>query len=207
MTIGLKRIAAIVAVVALGAATGFGLRVVLFGDASDRNSSREGPGFGTALIGGPFELTDQNGARRSDVEFRGKLMLVFFGYTFCPDICPLSLQLVSDVLDGLGSDADKLAPIFVTVDPGRDKPAALKSYLENFSPRIVGLTGSSEEVAATAKAYRAYFKLHGDPAKDEGYLVDHSTLIYLMGRDGKFLTQFTHETPPERMAAAIRRYL
>lgn len=207
MTIRLKRIAAIVAVVALGAATGFGLRVVLFDEASDRNAVREGPGFGTALIGGPFELTDHNGVRRGDAGFRGKLMLVFFGYTFCPDICPLSLQLVSDVLDGLGGDADKVAPIFVTVDPGRDTPSVLKNYVGNFSPRIVGLTGRGDEVAAMAKAYRSYFKLHGDPTKDEGYLVDHSTLIYLMGRDGKFLTQFTHQTPPERMAAAIRRYL
>ncbi|HSE78503.1 MAG TPA: SCO family protein [Alphaproteobacteria bacterium] len=203
MTPTLRRLATIVGAVLIGVAIGFGARFALIDD----RQQAEAPGIGTALIGGPFALTDQNGARRLDAEFRGKLMLVFFGYTYCPDICPLSLQLVSDVLDALGSDAGKVAPIFITVDPRRDTASALKNYLANFSPQIVGLTGTEEEIAAVAKAYRAYFKLNGDPAKDEGYLVDHTTLIYVMDRQGKLLTQFTHETPPERVTAALRPYL
>ncbi|HJS30541.1 MAG TPA: SCO family protein [Alphaproteobacteria bacterium] len=203
MTPTLRRLTTIVAAVLVGVAIGFGARFALFDDREDAQA----PGIGTALIGGPFALTDQNGERREDKEFRGKLMLVFFGYTYCPDICPLSLQLVSDVLDALGTDAAKIAPIFITVDPRRDTAPALKSYLANFSPQIVGLTGSEEAIAAVAKAYRAYFKLNGDPAKDEGYLVDHTTLIYVMDRQGRLLTQFTHETPPERVTAALTPYL
>ena len=207
MTPTLRRLTTIVAAVLLGVAIGFSARYVLFDDSQDAGAPGEAPRFGTALIGGPFALTDQNGDRREDKEFRGKLMLVFFGYTYCPDICPLSLQLVSDVLDALGTDAQKIAPIFITVDPKRDTAPALKAYLENFAPQIVGLTGTDEEIAAVARAYRAYFKFNGDPAKDEGYLVDHTTLIYVMDRQGKLLTQFTHETPPERVTAALKPYL
>jgi protein SCO1/2 len=124
------------------------------------------------------------------VDFRGRLMLVNFGFTNCPDICPLGLALMTDA-----------------IAPARDTPAALKDYVAHFSDRLVGLTGTKEEIAAAAKAYRVYYKVHGDPASNPNYGVDHSGFIYLMSRDGKFLTHFMHDTPPDRVADAIRRYL
>lgn len=162
---------------------------------------------GGGAIGGPFQLTDQDGKARTDRDFRGKLMLITFGYTFCPDVCPLSLQNMTAAMDDLGKDADRVQPIFVSVDPARDTPAQLKSYQEFFTPRLTLLTGTPEAVAQAARNYRVYYKVNGDPAKETNYLVDHSALIYLMDREGRFLTHFTHETPPEKMAAAIRRYL
>jgi cytochrome oxidase Cu insertion factor (SCO1/SenC/PrrC family) len=173
----------------------------------DRNLSAIVRTVGDPGIGGPFRLVDQDGKVRSDADFRGKLMLVEFGYTFCPDICPLGLQLFADVLDELGPDADSVQAVFITVDPARDTREALGSYLEHFSPRIVGLTGSEEEIAAAARAYRVYYKLGSDHATNPNYLVDHSAILYLMGRDGKFLTHFTHETPIEKVVATIRQRL
>jgi protein SCO1/2 len=134
-------------------------------------------------------------------------MLVDFGYTNCPDICPLGLALMTDVLEQLGPNADKVQPLFITVDPARDTAPVLKDYIGHFSDRIIGLTGTKEEIAAAAKAYRVYYKVHGDPATDPNYPVDHSGFIYLMGRDGKFITHFTHETPADRMAETIRKAL
>src|SRR4051812_5300741 len=161
----------------------------------------------SAAIGGPFQLTDQNGKPRSDAEFRGKLMLVEFGYTFCPDVCPLGLQLFADVLDQLGPDADKVQAVFITVDPARDTPEVLRPYIDHFSPKIIGLTGSEADIANVAREYRVYHKLGADHATNPNYLVDHSAILYLMGRDGRFLTHFTHETPPERVVATIRGHL
>jgi cytochrome oxidase Cu insertion factor (SCO1/SenC/PrrC family) len=157
-------------------------------------------------IGGPFTLTDQNGQRRSDADFRGKLMLVTFGYTSCPDVCPLDMQLMADALDKLGPQAEAIQPVFVTVDPKRDTVDVVKDYVAHFSPRFVGLTGSDADVAAAAKAYRVYYKLH-EPGKDGNYNVDHSAFIFLMARDGTFLTHFNPDTPVERMAETLRKYL
>ncbi len=168
---------------------------------------REVVGLGDPSIGGPFRLIDSDGSERSDTDFRGKLMLVEFGYTFCPDVCPLGLQLFADVLDRLGPAADEVAPVFITLDPARDAPEILKSYVQHFSPRITALTGSREAIDAVTKAYRVYYRLGSDAANNPNYLVDHSAILYLMGRDGKFLTHFTHETPPDRVVAAIRSRL
>jgi protein SCO1 len=160
---------------------------------------------GVALIGGPFSLTDTKGNHVTDAGFRGKLMLVFFGYTHCPDVCPTELQNVADVLGKLGAGAKDLAPIFISVDPARDTPEALSAYLGNFSPQITGLTGTPEEIAAAAKAYRVYFKkADGSPGD---YTVDHSVFVYLMGRDGKYLTHFMFNTPAATMAATIGKHL
>ncbi|MGQ0662455.1 MAG: SCO family protein [Pseudomonadota bacterium] len=197
-----RRLLSVLAAIAIGAALGYGWQA-LFGD----GASPAGRSFGEARIGGPFTLLDQDGKRRGDAEFRGRLMLVAFGFTSCPDICPLELQLMADAIDRLGADAEAVQPIFVTVDPGRDTPAVLKSYMERFSTHLVGLTGTAEEIAAVARAYRVYTRVNGDPARDANYTVDHTGLIYLMGRDGKFRAHFTHETPPERMAATIRAHL
>jgi protein SCO1 len=198
------RIAIVVATVVLGVGLGYvGHRLLT----DDRSGAGQARSYGEALIGGPLSLTDQDGKQRSDSEFRGRLMLVNFGYTNCPDICPLGLQLMTDVVEKLGPRADQLQPVFITVDPARDTPAVLKDYIAHFSERIVGFTGTREEIAAAAKAYRVYYKVHGDPATNPNYPVDHSGFIYLMGRDGKFLTHFTHDTPPDKMADAIRKHL
>src|SRR4029453_290391 len=150
-------------------------------------SSAQGPKVettGTALIGGPFTLVAQNGKTVTDRDFRGKYMLVFFGFTHCPDICPAELQVMLQSLDALGPKAEAVAPIFITLDPERDTPEVVGAYVKNFGPRFLGLTGSPEAIAEAAKAYRiAYSKFQDDPASSN-YSIDHSALVYLMGKDG-----------------------
>lgn len=165
-----------------------------------------------ALIGGPFSLTDQQGQTIDDTQFRGRLMLVYFGYTFCPDVCPTELQNMSAALDMLGPQAKQVQPLFVTVDPQRDTVAQLADYMTHFYPGFLGLTGTAEQVAAAAKAYRVYYaraKGTGKPddPKDETYLVDHSGFVYLMGRDGQYLTHFAPNSDPQKMAERIRQQL
>ncbi|MFD0988050.1 SCO family protein [Methyloligella solikamskensis] len=162
---------------------------------------------GTALIGGPFTLTNQDGERVTEEDFRGKHMLVFFGFTHCPDICPAELQVIAEALDQLGDEADEVTPIFVSVDPERDTPAALKSYLSNFGDRFVGLTGSEEEIAKVAKEYRVAFKVHKENPDDENYNVDHSAIVYLMGPDGTYIDHFSYGTGADEMAKSLQRYL
>jgi protein SCO1/2 len=155
---------------------------------------------GTALVGGPFSLIDHNGNRVTDQTFRGKYMLIFFGFTYCPDICPTELQVMSAALDELGSRGDAIQPIFITVDPERDSPETMKAYVANFHPRMVGLTGSPEEIAAVAKAYRVFFKKSGE---GDAYLIDHSTIVYLMDKEGKFLKHFIYSTDAKALAKGI----
>lgn len=160
------------------------------------------------LFGGPFELTDHDGRAVTDEDFTGRHILVYFGYTYCPDVCPTDLTGIAVALDALGALANKVRPVFITVDPGRDTPTVLKEYTHAFHPALLGLTGSQAEVAAVAKAYRVHrriFRLEGSARED--YLVDHSSLAYLMGPDGKFVTMFPHGTPPERMTEVLRKYL
>ncbi len=161
-------------------------------------------GEGTPLIGGPFSLVDTNGKPVTDRDFRGKLMLVFFGYTHCPDVCPTELQTMSTVLETLGPAADKVAPIFISVDAGRDTPQALANYMKNFDARITGLTGEQNEIASAAKAYRVYYRKAGDSANGD-YTVDHSAFVYLMDGSGKYITHFTFNTAPESMVAVIKK--
>ena len=157
-------------------------------------------------IGGPFTLVDQNGVVRHDSDFRGKLMLVYFGYTFCPDACPTTLQTMSAALQDLGESAGEVEPLFISVDPERDTVAQMKSYATNFDPRLVALTGTPDETTAAARAYRVYFaKAKSD--REEDYAVDHSSFIYLMGRDGRYLAHFGPDASAEQMAAAIKKYL
>jgi cytochrome oxidase Cu insertion factor (SCO1/SenC/PrrC family) len=159
-----------------------------------------------AMIGGAFELTDQTGKRVTDRDFRGKLMLIYFGFVFCPDACPTALQNMSDAVDLLGPAAADVVPIFITVDPERDTEEVLRSYAEAFHPRLKALRGTPEEIAKAAKSYRVYFKKAAESAPGE-YLVDHSSIVFLMGRDGRYLTHFTHMTLPEPMAAEIKKRL
>jgi protein SCO1/2 len=162
---------------------------------------------GTALVGGPFTLTDHRGLRVTEKEFRGRHMLVFFGFTFCPDVCPTALQVSSAALDKLGAKADRITPVFISVDGERDTPEQLASYVSSFHPRLVGLSGSAQEIAAVAKAYRVYYRKVTDDRSAAGYTIDHSSIIYLMGPDGKFITHFTHTTSVDALAAALARHL
>jgi protein SCO1 len=159
-----------------------------------------------ALVGGAFTLTDAEGNRRTDAEFRGRHMLVFFGFTHCPDFCPTALYTITQALEKLGPKGDRLAPIFISVDPERDTPAQLKNYAQNFDKRIVMLTGSAEDIAAVARAYRVYYAKR--PLEKAGeYTMDHSAYIYLLGPDGKYLTHFRHAVPPDELAKALDRRL
>ena len=162
---------------------------------------------GKALIGGPFTLVGRDGKPVTDQAFRGKYMLVFFGFTHCPDICPAELQVMAAALDELGPKANEIIPIFITLDPERDTPMVVSDYVTNFSPRFVGLTGSSEQIAAAAKAYRvAYSKFQQDKTSSD-YSIDHSALVYLMGKNGEYITHFGFGTPASQMTDTLRRYL
>lgn len=160
-------------------------------------------GTGIALVGGPFSLTDQTGRRVTDKDFLGKYMLVIFGYTYCPDVCPTELQVMSAALDQLGTKADSIQPLFITIDPQRDTPEVLKQYVSNFHPRLVGLTGTADEIASVAKAYRVYYSKVENNAGPDNYLMDHSTIIYLMDRQGRFLKHFTYTTDAPAFAQAL----
>jgi len=160
---------------------------------------------GEALVGGPFRLIDQDGKERRAADFHGRFMLVYFGYTNCPDICPTTLAVMTDALDKLGPKAGQVAPIFVTVDPERDTPKILKAYLKAFGPRFIGLTGDPKEIAAAARAYRVYYKRA--PLNGGGYAMDHSSHIYLMGPDGKFIANYDETLGPEGLAEALRKQL
>lgn len=166
---------------------------------------REPEGAG-ALVGGPFELTDQLGRRVTDKDFRGKLMLVYFGYVYCPDACPTALQNMADAIDQLGPAGDDVVPIFITIDPARDTAEVLKDYAEAFHPRLRALTGTPEEISKAARAYRVFYRKVEETAPGE-YIMDHSSIIFLMSRDGRYLTHFTHFSLPEPMAAEIKKRL
>lgn len=158
-----------------------------------------------AAIGGPFQLTDQNGKAVTDKNLKGKPTLIFFGYTHCPDVCPTSLFELSEVLRAMGKDADKVNAVFISVDPERDTPATMKDYLSSFDPHLEGLSGDSAETAKVITSYRVYAKKV--PTKDGDYTMDHTALIYLMDRDGRFVSPFNLKRAPEEAAADLKRYL
>ncbi len=160
---------------------------------------------GQPHFGGPFTLVDQNGLIRSDADFRGKLMLIYFGNTYCRDICPIELQKMSDVMDLLGRKGDAIQPIFISFDPQRDTPARLKAYLANFHPRILGLTGSDERIAAATRAYLVSYDRVELPGGD--YDFDHTSLIFLMGRDGRHIDDFGTSVSVRQIVEAIERNL
>jgi len=153
-------------------------------------------------VGGPFAVTDQAGHARTDKEFRGKLMLIYFGFTYCPDVCPTDLQAIALALDKLGPDGDQVQPIFITVDPERDTAAHLAEYVPLFHPRLIGLTGSDDAIRKVADAYKVYYTRV--PLKDGDYTVDHTAYIYLMDRDGNYLGFFPPGTSADRMVEIIR---
>ncbi len=162
---------------------------------------------GAALIGGPFSLVGADGKPVTDRDFRGRYMLIFFGFTHCPDICPAELQVIAQALEQLGDKAKKVVPIFITLDPERDTPEAMANYVKSFGPNFVGLTGSPEAIAAAAKAYRvAYSKVENkDSAGD--YSVDHSALAYLMDPEGRYVTHFSYGLSADQMAEKLEKLL
>jgi cytochrome oxidase Cu insertion factor (SCO1/SenC/PrrC family) len=161
--------------------------------------------YGRGPVGGPFTLTDQTGRLRSDSEFRGKLMIVYFGYTFCPDICPTDLAAITQALDALGPAAESVQPIFITIDPERDT-RLLAEYVSAFHPSLVGLTGSPEEIRKLANSYKVFYaKVNG--GKDGEYSIDHSGVIYLMGRNGEYLGFVPPQTGPAQLSEILRNYL
>lgn len=164
-------------------------------------------GGGQPAIGGPFTLTDHNGKRVTDQDLRGKPTIIYFGYAYCPDVCPTSLLLMQTAVDQLGLQATaKVNLVFITVDPERDTPASLKEYVGQFGPTMVGLTGTAEQIAAAAKAFRVYYQKV--PGKDGApYLMDHSSIFYVMDRNFRFVKHFTHQAKAEDIAVAIKPLL
>lgn len=158
-----------------------------------------------AAIGGPFQLTDQNGKAVTDKNLKGKPTLIFFGYTHCPDVCPTSLFEMSEVLRAMGKDADKVNAVFISVDPERDTPATMRDYLSSFDPHLEGLSGDPAETAKVITSYRVYAKKV--PTKDGDYTMDHTALIYLMDREGRFVSPFNLKRSPEETATELKRYL
>lgn len=193
----LALVATAVAAIFAGALAG----MLWFGDTDRSASVSEG---GVPAIGGPFALVDQNGETRTAKDFRGQYMLVYFGYTYCPDVCPTTLQDMVQALDMLGARAKRVTPVFITVDPARDTPEHLRQYAAQFSPRLVALTGSRKAIAEAAKAYHVYYAKSGE---GDDYLMDHSSFIYLMGPDGRYVAHFAHGISPAKMARRIESFI
>ncbi len=160
-------------------------------------------GLRPAAVGGPFTLTDATGRRVTDADFRGKWLIVYFGYAYCPDVCPTELQTIATALDLLGPNADAVTPLFITVDPARDTPAAIGQYVKLFDDRIVGLTGSADDIGAVARAYGVQYAQVGG-TKSNSYVMDHTSAIYLMTPGGKFRAMLPQNGDPEALANAVR---
>lgn len=194
-----SRLIVLAAAFAVGLIACVGLVLVMTG------SFTNAPALQQAAVGGPFKLVDENGRPFTDETVKGKPFLVFFGFTHCPDVCPTALFEVSEIMRGLGSDANKLSALFISVDPERDTPAVLKDYLSSFDAHIRGLTGDPEAVAAVAKAYRVYYKKV--PLDGGDYTMDHTALVYLMDKQGRFIAPFNIKRPAETAVADLRKHL
>lgn len=157
-----------------------------------------------AAIGGPFQLTDENGQTVTEKSLQGRPTLIFFGFTRCPDVCPTALFEISEVLRAMGKDADRVNAYFISVDPERDTPQAMKDYVSSFDPHLKGLIGTPDQVAKVISAYRVYARKV--PLKDGDYTMDHTALTYLMDRDGRFVKPFNLKRTPEEAAADLKRY-
>lgn len=157
-----------------------------------------------ADIGGPFALLGSDGQTVTDADFGDDFLLVSFGFTSCPDVCPTVLQSIGQALDLLGEDGNRLQPLFITLDPERDTPDMVGDYAKAFHPRLIGLTGSAQQIADAAGAYRVYYAKVPTPDDDTEYSIDHSAFVYLMAPDGAFLKHFSHASTPEEIAAGVR---
>ncbi|MCH9764650.1 MAG: SCO family protein [Alphaproteobacteria bacterium] len=198
----------LIVLVVLGAIVGGATALLMMSSSQDPNFGQTVRSTGKALIGGPFSLIDHTGKRVTNNDFRGKKMLIYFGFTHCPDICPGSLQVISAALDKLGSQADAVTPIFMTVDPERDTQKVMAEYVASFHPRLVGLTGTKDEIEQTVKkTYRIYYKKVANPDQPDAYTVDHASMIYLMDERGEFVKFFAHPTSADDLAEQMRPYL
>ncbi len=189
----------------LYATMGIVLAVLLIGSAGFLWLS--GGGVNPTGIGGPFTLEDGSGKQVTDRDFRGKYMLVYFGYTFCPDVCPTTLTAVADAMDKLGPEASRIKPLFVTVDPKRDTPAVVKQYAAAFGPSITGLTGTPDQIAQVAKEYRVYYAEHRTGPGPDDYSMDHSSILYLMDPDGAFVAPIRADQTGDEIAANLKKLI
>jgi cytochrome oxidase Cu insertion factor (SCO1/SenC/PrrC family) len=164
-------------------------------------------GSGTALVGGPFSMVNHKGEQVTEKNFLGKPMLLFFGFTFCPDICPTELQVMAAALTQLGDAGKDIQPIFVSIDPERDTPQVMAQYVGAFGDSFIGLTGNADQVAKMAQTYRVFYAKQDNKQDPASYLMDHSSIIYLMGTDGKFLKHFTYSTDAKALAEGIKQAL
>jgi cytochrome oxidase Cu insertion factor (SCO1/SenC/PrrC family) len=192
-----RRKTLMVALVLLVLAVGLGIASLLVTPPDHQQGS------GVALVGGPFTMVNQTGAVVTEKDFAGKYMLVFFGYTYCPDVCPATLQVMANALDQLGDKAKKVAPVFVTIDPARDDVATIKAYVEAIDPRLTGLTGTPEQVAAITAAYKVFYAKVPNEKRPQDYLMDHSSLLFLMGPDGRFLKHFNYTIESAKLTKAL----
>jgi len=161
---------------------------------------------GKGPVGGPFTLADPDGRRKSLADFRGKLVLLYFGFTYCPDVCPTDLMSVGNVIRSLGPEGNELQPVFVTLDPERDTPEVLRVYAASFHPRFISLRGTEDEIRRVAASYKVFFEKVRPPGTNT-YFIDHSAYVFLLDREGRFITLFPPGTPQERMAAMVREQL
>jgi cytochrome oxidase Cu insertion factor (SCO1/SenC/PrrC family) len=178
---------------------------VLFGAQTAMPSAGGGGGIQLAqgmALGGPFNLVDETGQAVSERDFAGRWMLVYFGFTYCPDVCPTELGTVAAALDAMGPAGERVTPVFITVDPQRDTPAAMADYVSRFHPRMRGLTGTPEQIAEAARRYRVYYA-RARRTDTTDYLMDHSSFVYLVGPDGRVRALYRPEMRPEDMAAAV----
>jgi cytochrome oxidase Cu insertion factor (SCO1/SenC/PrrC family) len=164
-------------------------------------------GSGTALIGGPFTMINQKGETVTEKTYAGQYTLIYTGFTRCGDVCPAQLQVMAAALTEMGTLSDKITPIFVSIDPERDTPQVMADYVKNFHPRLQGLTGSAEQVAAFAKAYHLFYQKVPNPKDPADYEMDHSNILYLMGPDGKFVTHFTYTTDAKALSEDLKKVL
>lgn len=158
------------------------------------------------VLGGPFSMVDHTGRAVTQADYAGRNLLVYFGFTYCPDVCPTELGTIAAALDEMGTLGEQVTPMLITIDPERDTPEALADYVSRFHPRMVGLTGSAEQVAAAARAYRVFYAKVERPEMS-AYLMDHSSFIYLVGPDGRVRTLFRPESTPEAIAQSVSAYL
>ena len=181
--------------------------VVAAGAAAEVIFNQSSPPPASVSIGGPFELTDGAGHHVTEKSWPGKYLVVYFGYTFCPDVCPTTLNDLAGALEKLGVDADRVQPLFITVDPRRDTPKVIADYAAAFTPRLIGLTGTAEQIAQVAKEYRVYYAEHRTGPGPGDYTMDHSSVIYLMAPDGRFVSVIRADQQADAMATAIQKNL
>lgn len=184
---------------------GIALSELVIGGAENRNPG--GSSAGAPSVGGPFTLVNHHGETVTEQDFRGRYMLLYFGFTFCPDICPTELGVMAAAVNALGEKGEQVTPVLITIDPERDTPDVLARYVALFHPRLVGLTGTAEQMDAAARAWHVYYGRVEDESVSEAYTMDHSSIVFLMGPNGEYLKLFRPQTPPDEMAREIAKYL